>query len=86
MSSYKTDVNVTMNKLYNYNQSIIIPLYVEYIPLTTNTIRTVKVLFYISEALPSGVFSGFEPIFQRHFCLDVFLVKFEYALMRYYIH
>jgi hypothetical protein len=66
-----------MDKLYNHHQPVIVPFYIEYVPLVADTVHTVKIFLYIGEAPPFGSFCGFEPIFQWDFSLVVFLVKIE---------
>lgn len=42
MSSYKTNIYKLNGKLDNYNNSICIPFYIEYIMLIVNIVNTIK--------------------------------------------
>jgi len=77
MCSNKSDVNVSVYKLYNYYQSVIVSFYVEYVSLIADAVNTFKVFLNISIVFPFGVPGNFVPMLQWHFSIVVLFVEIE---------
>ena len=61
MSSYKTNIYKLNGKLDNYNNSICIPFYIEYIMLIANIVNTIKSWLNISKIIPLAFLDNRNP-------------------------
>ena len=61
MSSYKTNIYKLNGKLDNYNNSICILFYIEYIMLIANIVNTIKSWLNISKIIPLAFLDNRNP-------------------------